>query len=117
MHYPFIGSLFKNIRHLWPLIEKVHNPVRVIWNDLEHLWVMDSERHFGLGLEPVLTTSELAEYLGVQTQAIYDLRTDGRGPSGIRVGREIRFRVSDVVRWLDGLHEPEAPVVDEGATD
>jgi predicted DNA-binding transcriptional regulator AlpA len=42
----------------------------------------------------------------VQVQAIYDLRTDGRGPSGIRVGREIRYRVSDVVRWLDGLHEP-----------
>ncbi|WP_198415597.1 helix-turn-helix domain-containing protein [Cryobacterium levicorallinum] len=93
----------------------MHDPVRVIWNDLDHLWVMDSERHFGLGLELVLTTSELAEYLGVQTQAIYDLRTDRRGPSGIRVGREIRFRVSDVVRWLDGLHEPETPVVDEGA--
>ncbi|MDJ0348428.1 helix-turn-helix domain-containing protein [Cryobacterium sp. PH29-G1] len=68
---------------------------------------MNSERLFGLGLEPVLTTSELAEYLGVQVQAIYDLRTDGRGPSGIRVGREIRYRVSDVRLWLDGLHEPE----------
>ncbi|WP_369125164.1 MULTISPECIES: helix-turn-helix domain-containing protein [unclassified Cryobacterium] len=44
---------------------------------------MDTERLFGLGLEPVLTTSELAEYLGVHVQAIYDLRTDGRGPSGI----------------------------------
>ena len=28
----------------------------------------------------MLTTSELAEYLGVQAQAIYDLRADGRGP-------------------------------------
>ncbi|TFD63767.1 DNA-binding protein [Cryobacterium sp. Hb1] len=68
---------------------------------------MDTEKLFGLGLEPVLTTSELAEYLGVQVQAIYDLSTDGRGPSGIRVGREIRYRVSDVRQWLDGLHEPE----------
>jgi hypothetical protein len=42
----------------------------------------------------------------VQAQAIYDLRTDGRGPSGIRVGRELRYRVSYVVRWLDGIHEP-----------
>ena len=67
---------------------------------------MDSERHYGLGLEPVLAIGELAEYLGVQALAIYNLRTDGRGPFGIRVGREIRFRVSDVVRWLDGLHEP-----------
>ncbi|TFD67720.1 tyrosine-type recombinase/integrase [Cryobacterium ruanii] len=54
-----------------------------------------------------MTTSELAEYLGVQAQAIYDMRTDGRGPSGIRVGREIRYRVSDVRQRLDGLHEPE----------
>ncbi len=67
---------------------------------------MNAELLSGLGLEPVLTTSELAEYLGVHVQAIYDLRTDGRGPSGIRVGREIRYRVSDVVHWLDGLHEP-----------
>jgi len=28
----------------------------------------------------MLTTSELAEYLGVQAQAIYDLRADRRGP-------------------------------------
>ncbi|WP_411719862.1 helix-turn-helix transcriptional regulator [Mycetocola sp.] len=68
---------------------------------------MNTERLSGLGLEPVLTTSELADYLGVQVQAIYDLRTDGRGPAGIRVGREIRYRVSDVLRWLDRLHEPE----------
>ncbi|TFD68132.1 helix-turn-helix transcriptional regulator [Cryobacterium gelidum] len=70
---------------------------------------MDSERHCGLDLEPVLTTSELAEYLGVQAQAIYDMRTDGRGPSGIRVGRKIRYRVSDVVRWLDGLLSDVSP--------
>jgi excisionase family DNA binding protein len=68
---------------------------------------MNSERLSGLGLEPVLTTSELAEYLGVHVQAIYDLRTDGRGPAGMRVGREIRYRVSDVIRWLDGIHEPD----------
>ena len=72
-----------------------------------HLFVMDKQRIAGLGLEPVLTTSELAEYLGVHVQAIHDLRTDGRGPAGIRVGREIRFRTSDVLRWLDGLHEPD----------
>ena len=68
---------------------------------------MDTARFSGLGLEPVLTTSELAEYLGVHVQAMYDLRTDGRGPAGIRVGREIRFRISDVLRWLEGMHEPE----------
>lgn len=106
MHSTFIQRLFHFSRLLRSIVEKVHDPVRVSWSDLAHLRVMTSERLLGLGLEPVLTTSELADYLGVQVRAIYDLRTDGRGPSGIRVGREIRYRVSDVLRWLDGLHEP-----------
>ena len=76
---------------------------------------MDIQRLSGLGLEPVLTTSELAEYLGVNVQAIYDLRTDGRGPSGIRVGREIRYRISDVRLWLDGLHEPAKAIRNRGS--
>ena len=87
---------------------KVHDRARLSWVGLVYLRVMDTERLTGLGLEPVLTTSELAEYLGVHVQAIYDLRADGRGPSGIRVGREIRYRISDIVGWLDGLHESSA---------
>ncbi len=85
-HPLFTHCLLQNNRLVQVLVEKVHDPVRVVWDDLEHLRVMDTEKLLGLGLEPVLTTSELAEYVGVQVQAIYDLRTDGRGPSGIRVG-------------------------------
>ncbi|MFE7843560.1 helix-turn-helix transcriptional regulator [Microbacterium sp. NPDC057407] len=69
---------------------------------------MNSEQLSGLGLEPMVTTSELAEYLRVDVQAIYDLRLHDRGPKGVRAGRELRFRVSDVKRWLDALHEPDA---------
>ena len=97
-----------------PSTGKVHERIRFTWGALGHLRGMDTERLSGLGLEPVLTTSELAEYLGVNVQAIYDLRTDGRGPSGIRVGREIRYRVSDVLRWLDGLHESERSLTSDG---
>ena len=94
---------------------EVHARVRVLWIGLAHLWVMDTQTLSRLGLDPVLTPSELAEYLGLQPQAIYDMRTDGRGPSGIRVGREIRYRVSDIRQWLDGLHEPEAALDRQGA--
>ena len=114
MYTWFIHGLFESDRLMPALTKKVHDPVRLSWSDLEHLLIMDTERLFGLGLEPVMTTSELAEYLGVQVQAIYDLRTDGRGPSGLRVGREIRYRVSDVRRWLDGLHEPESSLSRRG---
>ena len=46
-------------------------------------------------LDTVLSLSELAR-LGVTVQTIYDLRGRGRGPRGFRVGRELRFRVSEI---------------------
>ncbi|MFD3444353.1 hypothetical protein ACFDTO_07120 [Microbacteriaceae bacterium 4G12] len=58
--------------------------IRLTWDGLEHNFSMDPEWLPGLGFETVLTTSELAEYRGMHVRAIYDLRTDGRGPSGIR---------------------------------
>ncbi|MBC7724815.1 MAG: helix-turn-helix domain-containing protein [Burkholderiaceae bacterium] len=55
------------------------------------------------GLDPVLTTSELAAHLGVPVQTIHDLRHAQRGPRGFRVGREMRYRVSDVQRWVEAM--------------
>lgn len=55
------------------------------------------------GLEPVLTTSELAAHLGVPVQTIHDLRHTGRGPRGFRVGRELRYRLSEIQTWLAEL--------------
>jgi excisionase family DNA binding protein len=77
---------------------------------------MDTERTAALGLEPLLTTRELADYLGVHVQAIYDLRSDGRGPVGIRVGRQLRYRTADVRHWLEALCEA-APGAAGVATD
>lgn len=108
MRLTLIQRIFVDTRLVEASLDAAHGPVRASWGGLEHLPAMDTERFLGLGLEPILTTSELAEYLGVHVQAIYDLRSDGRGPSGIRVGREIRYRVSDVLRWLDALHEPSS---------
>lgn len=62
------------------------------------------------GLEPVLTTSELAAHLGVPVQTIHDLRHCGRGPRGIRVGRELRFRLSEIQSWLADLEEHDDAV-------
>ncbi|TIC88244.1 helix-turn-helix domain-containing protein [Nocardioides sp. GY 10113] len=54
-------------------------------------------------LDPVLTTSQLAARLGVPIQTLYDLRSQGRGPRGFRVGRELRFRLCEVEAWLSRL--------------
>lgn len=58
------------------------------------------------GLEQVLSVAELADYLGVPIATIYDWRTDGKGPVGIRVGRHVKFAVSDVRSWLESKREP-----------
>ncbi len=47
-------------------------------------------------LEPVLTLADVALHLGVPVQTLYDLRTQGRGPRGFRVGRCLHFRQAEI---------------------
>ena len=53
--------------------------------------------------EPALSVQELAAQLHVSAQTIYDLRSQGRGPVGFRVGRHLRFRTSEIEAWLARL--------------
>lgn len=55
--------------------------------------------------EPLVTLAELAGLLKVPVRTVYRWRRYGRGPRGYKVGREIRFRVSEVERWLQGQRE------------
>ncbi|WP_170259328.1 helix-turn-helix transcriptional regulator [Nocardioides psychrotolerans] len=65
------------------------------------------DRHRDL-LEPVLTLAELAVQLCVSVQTLYDLRSQGRGPRGFRVGRQLRFRVSEIDSWLARMEGADA---------
>ncbi|MFD1507091.1 helix-turn-helix domain-containing protein [Georgenia yuyongxinii] len=47
----------------------------------------------------------VAEYLGVPVRTIYDWRQSGHGARGIRVGRHLKFAVSDVAAWIDAQRE------------
>ncbi|MBB6627612.1 helix-turn-helix domain-containing protein [Nocardioides sp. KIGAM211] len=60
------------------------------------------------GLGSVLTLSQLAAQRGVTVQTLYDLRSQGRGPRGFRVGRELRFRVIEVDAWLAQMEADDA---------
>jgi predicted DNA-binding transcriptional regulator AlpA len=51
--------------------------------------------------DPLWTIADVSKFLGVPIQTIYDWRTRGYGPPGIRIGRYIRFKESDVFAWLD----------------
>ena len=75
---------------------------------LEHLVCMTTTTTSDMGLGPVLTLSQLAGQLGVSVQTLYDLRSQGRGPRGFRVGRELRFRVTEVDAWLAQLEADDA---------
>jgi len=44
---------------------------------------------------------ELASYLGVPVKTLYAWRYKRKGPPALRVGRHLRYRWSDVDRWVD----------------
>lgn len=59
-----------------------------------------------LGLEPLLRIRDLAAYLGVPEATLRDWRVDGKGPSAIRIGGQVRLAMGDVRAWLDAHREP-----------
>lgn len=59
-----------------------------------------SEQH-DIAPERLLTSAELAERLKVNERTVYRLR----GLPRIRVGRQVRFRASDVEEWLRANEE------------
>jgi excisionase family DNA binding protein len=58
--------------------------------------------------ERLLSTAELAEYLGVPVKTIHQWRYMQKGPRGFRVGRHLRFRPADVRSWEDEQLEASA---------
>lgn len=52
-------------------------------------------------MERLLTTEELAEYLNLPIGTLYRFNYIGSGPRPIKVGRHLRYRESDIDRWLD----------------
>ncbi|WP_448613342.1 helix-turn-helix transcriptional regulator [Modestobacter sp. URMC 112] len=43
----------------------------------------------------------MAAFVGVPKQTLYVWRAQSKGPRGIRVGKHLRYRWSDVDAWLD----------------
>ena len=52
-------------------------------------------------LDQLLSVEDLAEYLEVPVATVYGWQHRRQGPPGFRVGRHLRFRWSDVERWID----------------
>lgn len=58
--------------------------------------------------ERLLSVAEVASYLGVPVKTLYQWRHKGVGPRAMRVGRHLRYRRSELERWLDGLDGGQA---------
>jgi len=49
----------------------------------------------------LLSTDEVARLLVVPVTTLYTWRYKGTGPKAYRVGKHLRYRLSDVMEWLD----------------
>jgi len=45
--------------------------------------------------------ADVAEYLGVPEQTLYQWRTKGYGPPGRRVGKYVRYHRAEVEQWYN----------------
>jgi predicted DNA-binding transcriptional regulator AlpA len=50
---------------------------------------------------PLLSTDDVAEWLGVKVSTLHHWRHTHRGPRSLTVGGRVRYRVSDIEEWLD----------------
>lgn len=57
-------------------------------------------------LEPLLTAQEVADLLSVPIATLYQWRSRGCGPAGMRIGRHVRYDPADVHAWLDRQRDP-----------
>lgn len=70
-----------------------------------HLTGMNTQ---DVGLEPLMGVEELAEYLGVPVQTIYDWRLSGTAPRAFKFGKRLKFAVGDVQSWMAAHREADA---------
>lgn len=56
-----------------------------------------------IAIEKLWSTQELANFLGLPVQTIYQWRKRQYGPPGRKMGRHIRYSRSEVERWINSL--------------
>lgn len=56
-------------------------------------------------LDQLATSKEVAEYLRVNPETLERLRANGEAPPAFRVGRQYRYRWSEVEVWLQSQAE------------
>lgn len=57
--------------------------------------------------EPLWTVEEVAVFLGVHVQTVYEKSRLGEIPS-IKIGSRLRFRPAEIQAWVDAQKRPAA---------
>jgi excisionase family DNA binding protein len=57
--------------------------------------------------DPLLTIDQVAQWLGKPKNTLYAWHSRDKGPRAIRVGNTLRYRRSEVERWLDAHTDPQ----------
>ncbi|PXY28220.1 helix-turn-helix transcriptional regulator [Prauserella muralis] len=52
-------------------------------------------------MNKLLSIDDLADYLGIPKNTLYQWRTKGYGPQGRRIGKHVRYRMEDVDTWIE----------------
>lgn len=50
--------------------------------------------------EEILTIDEVAAWVRLPRQTLYSMRARGLGPPAAKLGKHLRYRRSDVERWI-----------------
>ena len=55
--------------------------------------------------DKLLTMQELADYLQISKGGLYQLRYRSSAPPAIKIAGKLRFRESEVIKWIDANTE------------
>ena len=51
--------------------------------------------------EHLLTPKDLSTMLGIPLSTLYNWRYTGYGPPALKIGRHLRYRLTDITCWLE----------------
>jgi predicted DNA-binding transcriptional regulator AlpA len=55
--------------------------------------------------QALMSAEELSALIGVETKTLANWRCQAKGPKSLKVGRLVRYRMSDVEKWLAGCEQ------------
>lgn len=60
--------------------------------------------------ESYLTVGDMVDRYGVPAKTVYDWNSKGTGPRYMKIGRHVRYKLSDVLTWENAQYAdgPEA---------